>query len=142
MGAVLAIDWGTRKSGFAFADATRIIVKPLDAVRLAGDSVELLEHVATLDDERGFDTFLVSLPVLEDGTDGTQAALVRAFCTKLAERFRAARVVPYPERLTSKEAEDRLREAGIRGRELKEQRDSWSAWVLLEDWLRSGEPSV
>lgn len=140
MGAVLAIDWGTRKSGFAVADALRVVVKPLDAARLDGDSPELLEHVARLADDRPVDTILVSLPVDADGADGPQAERARAFAARLVARFPGVAVLPYPERLTSKEAEARLREAGHRGKALKDLRDSWSAWVLLEDWMRSGEP--
>lgn len=140
MSAVLAIDWGTKKSGFAIADALRIIVKPHGAVRLDGDSDELLDHIAELGLERSFGVVLVSLPVQEDGTDGGQAQLVRAFVERLSARFPEFEVIPYPERLTSKEAENRLRDEGYRGKQLKELRDAWSAWVLLEDWLRSGEP--
>ncbi|MEX1024297.1 MAG: Holliday junction resolvase RuvX [Planctomycetota bacterium] len=140
MGAVLAIDWGTKKSGFAVADPLRIVVQPLDAVRLDGDSVELLDHVERLGEERDLEVLLISLPVEADGSDSGQAKLARAFMAALAARLPDVTIVPYPERLTSKEAESRLREAGLRGKAAKDRRDSWSAWVLLEDWIRSGEP--
>ena len=44
------------------------------------------------------------------------------------------------ERLTTKEAESRLVEAGHTGARRKAAKDAWSAAVLLEDWVRSGEP--
>jgi putative Holliday junction resolvase len=140
MGAILAIDWGTKKSGFAVADPLRIAVQPIDPVRLGGDSPELIEHVAKLAGERDLEVVLVSLPVAPDGSDSGQSQLARAFCAALAERFPELAIVPYPERLTTKEAESRLRDAGHRGRDAKTRKDSWSAWVLLEDWIRAGEP--
>ena len=42
--------------------------------------------------------------------------------------------------LTTKEAESRLIEAGHTGEDRKSRKDSWSALILLEDWMRAGEP--
>ena len=37
--------------------------------------------------------------------------------------------------------EDLLHEAGFHGDDMKARRDSWSALVLLRDWIETGEPS-
>jgi putative Holliday junction resolvase len=140
MGAVLAIDVGTRKTGFAVADALRIVAQPLDGVRAGEDDPELLDHVARLLDERDVDTLLVGLPRNMDGSEGGRAVAVRAFAARLGARFPGLRVVPWDERLTTKAAEELLREAGYGGRAAKERKDSWSALVLLRDWMESGEP--
>jgi len=140
MGAVLAIDVGTKKTGFAVADALRIIAQPLDGVRAGEDDPELLEHIAELLDERDVATFLVGLPRNMDGTEGGRAEAVRAFAARLALRFPRVAIVTWDERLTTKAAEELLREAGYGGRAAKERKDSWSALVLLRDWMESGEP--
>ena len=44
------------------------------------------------------------------------------------------------ERLSTKEAEALLRDAGHFGEERKARRDSWSALVILRDWIAAGEP--
>ena len=65
---------------------------------------------------------------------------MRAFIRRLAARFPELEVCAYDERLTTKEAENRLRALGYHGREIAVRKDSWSAKVLLEDWILSGEP--
>ena len=138
---VLAIDYGEKKSGFAVTDALRIAFEPLEPVRSDGKDELVLEHVARLLAERSIATVVVGLPLHMDGREGERAQRVRAFVAQLAARFPELTVRTWDERLTSKEAESKLREAGHRGKAIRAQRDSWSALVLLEDWVRSGEPS-
>lgn len=140
MGSVLAIDVGTKKTGFAVSDPMRIIVQPLDGVRAGEDDEELLDHVQELLGERHVDTFLVGLPCNMDGSEGPRAEAVRAFTERLSARFPGVGVVTWDERLTTKAAEDLLREAGHDWRAAKDKKDSWSALVLLRDWIESGEP--
>lgn len=140
MGAVLAIDHGEKKSGFAVADALRIAVHPLDPIRAPGGGEELLAGIAALLGERDVDTLLVGMPYGPGGARGERARSVASFAERLGRRFPGVAVVLWDERLTTKEAEDLLRREGFRGRAVKERRDSWSALVLLRDWLESGEP--
>ncbi len=141
MGGVLAIDHGERKTGFAVADPLRLAVHPLEPVRCPGHGEELLEHIAGLLDERDVSTFLVGMPYLAGGEEGGRSREVRAFVERLVQRFPGRALCLHDEHLTTKEAEAQLREAGYRGREASQLKDSWSAWVLLRDWIESGEPS-
>lgn len=140
MGGVLAIDLGTRKTGFAVADPLRILAQPLEGAPLGEDAPELLDHVARLLAEREVDTLLLGMPLDAAGLPGPRAKAVQAFAARLRERFPHLAVVPWDERLTTKEAEALLFDAGYRGRRAKARRDSWSALVLLRDWMESGEP--
>ena len=70
----------------------------------------------------------------------TRATTTRAFLARVAERFPQLSLHTHDEHGTTKEAEARLRDAGYTGREAKARRDSWSALVILEDWLSAGEP--
>jgi putative Holliday junction resolvase len=137
VGGVLAIDHGDRKCGFASTDALGIAREPLGVLRHEGREEVLFAHLERLLAERDVTTLLVGLPLDMDGREGERARLVRAFAARLRARFPALEVVEWDERLTSKEAESRLRERGRRGRAIRAERDSWSALVLLEDWLRS-----
>ena len=140
VGGVLAIDYGDKKCGFASTDALRILSAPLGVLRHEGREEELLRHVAGLLAERDVSTLVVGLPLNLDGSAGGRATLARAFVTRLRQRFPALEIVEWDERLTTKEAESRLRELGHKGRAIRAERDSWSALVLLEDWLRSQGP--
>lgn len=145
-GGVLAIDHGTKRCGFAVADPLRITTQALEpwrGPRAPGGpdhEAELLKHIAALLDERDVRTFLVGLPLHMDGTSGARANEVLAFVERLKQRFPRVAVVTWDERLTTKAAEDLLRESGHRGADARVRRDSWSALVLLRDWIESGEP--
>lgn len=139
-GGVLAIDHGTKRTGFAVVDALRLGTFALDPFRGDGSGEALLAHVASLCKGRTIATFLVGFPYNMDGTEGGRAAEVRSFAAKLRAQFPGMEVIAYDERLTTKAAEELLAEAGHRGDDRKARRDSFSALVLLRDWLESGEP--
>ena len=141
-GAVLAIDHGTKRTGFAVVDALRIASHALDPYHGPGDGNELLDHIARMLGERDVRMFLLGLPVNMDGTEGPRAAEVRAFAARLAQRFPRIPVRMWNETLTTKAAEELLRESGHRGKDARARRDSWSALVLLRDWIESGEPGA
>jgi putative holliday junction resolvase len=137
---VLTIDHGTKRTGFATVDALRIAAVPLEAYHGPGEGGELLEHVARMLAERTIGVLLVGLPRNADGSEGARALEVRAFAARLAARFPQLEVVLHDEHLTTKAAEELLRESGTRRSDWKGRRDSMSALVLLRDWLESGEP--
>ncbi len=136
-GGVLAIDHGQRHSGFASADALGLSSTALAPFRGDGAGEPLLEHVARLLAEREIATLVVGLPLDADGGENARCAEVRSFIARLQRRFPGLEVVTQDEHLTTRAAEERLREAGVRGHKARELRDSWSALVLLEDFLRA-----
>ncbi len=139
MGGVLAIDYGEKKTGLAIADGLRIVVRPLEVVRASGD--DLLDRIAHHTDEHPIDTLLLGLPIHMDGEEGSRAAAVRTFGERLLARLPRQSLHLFDERLTTKEAESRLFEAGYRGQDMRALKDSWAAWVLLTSWISAGEPT-
>jgi putative Holliday junction resolvase len=137
---VLAIDHGTKRSGFAVVDGLRIAAHALDGWRGPGGEAEFMAHVAGLLAERDVSVLLVGLPLDMDGGEGPRAADVRAFGRRLAARFPDQEVVFHDERLTTKAAEELLREIGSSPDERRRRKDSFAALVLLRDWIASGEP--
>ena len=86
--------------------------------------------------ERAVSLVVIGLPLNMDGTEGPSARAVRAF----AERLVAATGLPiemFDERLTTFEAEDRLRQASTSRAAKKAARDAVAAAVILEGWLES-----
>lgn len=145
MGVVLAIDHGTKKTGFAVAPGLpgmRLLTEPLDVAHAAGD--KLLEHIAGLCAEREVERILIGLPMDMDGGETGRAKEVRAFGDELgaflAARGLGAPVSYWDERLSTREADELLVQAGFTGEDRKMRRDSWSALVVLRDWIEAGEP--
>lgn len=136
----LAIDHGERRCGFAVADPLRLATTPLAAWRDDAHGPALLEFIAALLTEREVGTFVIGLPYNMDGSEGSRAADVRAFAGLLAARFPRVAIAFVDERLSTKAAEDLMRDAAIAVRDRKAHKDSFSALVLLRDWIAAGEP--
>lgn len=135
----LGVDHGSKRTGFAATDPLRLVVTPLDAPE--GGDPAALQELAKLLEERDISHLVVGYPWNMDGTKGGRAAEVDRFIEQAEARFPELVIVRQDERLSTKEAEERLREAGYHGKDRKARRDPWSAMVLLEDWIREGEPA-
>jgi len=135
---ILALDVGLRRIGLALADERGAIV-PLDALnrKTMAEDVKALTRIAA---ERRITLFLVGLPLNMNGSEGHMAEFVRKFAERL--RTGAGIALEYQdERLSSVEAENRLRDAGLslqRMLALKRRGgvDRLAAVILLEDYLR------
>ena len=136
----LAIDHGTKRTGFAYADALRISLNALEPFHGPSNAPELLEHLARLVAEHSVGTLILGMPFNMDDNESPRAAEVRAFSERLRTRFPGLVLALVDERLSTKEAEELLRESGLRGPKAKALRDSFSALVVLRDWVSTEKP--
>jgi putative Holliday junction resolvase len=119
--------------GLALSDETALLVVRTETLEVRGPRAVLRDITARVREEE-VALVVVGLPIALDGTEKRTAGIVREF----GERLRAGIGVPlvyWDERLTSVEAERRLREAdeklpGRRGRV-----DAYAAGLLLESFL-------
>ncbi len=134
----LGVDLGRATIGLALADDVLRTARPLRTLRRAGEEQDLaaLREVAR---EWEVTRAVVGLPLNMDGTEGASARLSRAF----APRLSAALGVPvelFDERLSTFEAEVRLRERGVSAKDRKAVVDAEAAAVILQGWL-DGRPA-
>jgi putative Holliday junction resolvase len=136
-GPILSLDLGTRRVGAAVSDPTFIAITRLVAI-VRSNWKQLLIDVTDL--IRRFDakTLVIGFPVNLDGTEGDAANAARQVALKFA-RSLTVPVYLQDERLTSREAEERLRAAGYQSREVAANIDSESAAVILRDFLETGQ---
>jgi putative Holliday junction resolvase len=141
--AIAALDLGKRRIGIAVADNDGLAVHPVGALErrsLARDLESILARFAEFEVTQ----VVVGLPLNMDGTAGPAARAAEAF----ADRVRDSSNLPvdlFDERLTSFEAEERLREMTLRrphersrsGRSKgdKGRIDALAASIILEGWL-------
>jgi len=133
--AVAAIDLGRRRIGLAIAAADGIGAHPLGVIEhrsIAADTAA----IAKLLRGREVDTVVVGLPLNMDGSEGPSARSARAFAQRLAVELGVA-VELFDERLTSFEAEERLRGMPNRGKSKKMAVDALAAAIILEGWLQA-----
>lgn len=80
--------------------------------------------------------FIVGLPMHADGTEHEMSRLARRFARRLEGRF-GIPVTLVDERLTSRAAESRLREAGARRDKVQDALDAAAAREILQAWFES-----
>ncbi len=129
----LGLDLGKRRIGVAVSDPGGRLVTPLPPlVGFSGTRLRAwLEDFAA---REGVDEVVVGLPRSLAGGEGEQARWAREFASAL-EGIPGVEVSFWDERLTSREAARRLREAGSR-RGVREREDSAAAALMLESYLR------
>jgi len=134
----LGLDVGRARIGLALADDVLRTARPHSTVVRRSDAADL---AAIAEVARSFEVTraVVGLPLNMDGSEGPSARFARGFADKLG----AALGVPVElqdERLSTFEAEGRLREQGFSARDQKQLIDSEAAAVILQGWLDRSAP--
>jgi putative Holliday junction resolvase len=131
--AIAALDLGRRRIGIALCEDDGAAVVPLDALERRGGQMDLSAIMRRLGN-LGVTKIIVGLPLNMDGSAGPAARAAQDFAARLSE-FSGLPVETCDERLSSIEAEERLRELpGRRGR-AKAKVDALAATIILERWL-------
>ena len=127
---VMALDYGSARTGVAVSDPTGTVARPLGVVERAGAERGLAE-VARLAHEEDVERVVVGLPLTMRGARGEQAAETERF----VEALRGVLDVPvelYDERFTTDLAQ---RTAGAAPE------DALAAAHLLSGWLERWSPT-
>lgn len=106
---VLALDYGSARTGVAVSDPTGTLARPLEVVENASAPAGL-RHLADLVEREGVERIVVGLPVTLRGERGAQVEETEAFVSAL----RGVTEVPvesFDERFTTKLAEAQPSEA-------------------------------
>jgi putative holliday junction resolvase len=125
---VVALDYGSARTGVAVSDPTGTLARPLAVVRRASEPAGLAELCAILAREEP-DLVLVGLPLTLRGERGPQAAETEAFIERLTTRCPTP-IQTEDERFTTTIAR-RTRSTGKRS----DEDDSYAATVLLQGFL-------
>jgi len=141
VGRILALDVGRRRIGLAIA-LEGSAAHGLGALvrRSLRDDVERLKRMAQ---ERSVERFVVGLPLNMDGSESPMAREVRVFGERL-QRETGIEVLYQDERLTSFEAEERLKQRGMSLKRMLEAKrqgavDEMAAVIVLEDYLERAD---
>jgi len=133
---VLALDVGDRRTGVALSDETATLASPLTTLARIGPRKDLAA-IRELVIRHQVSLIVVGLPLRLDGTVGPQAEKVQAFARSLEQSVRVP-IVLRDERLTSVDAEERLRATGRTRRGRKAALDQAAAALILQGYLDEG----
>jgi putative Holliday junction resolvase len=135
---IAAIDYGRRRLGIAAGESSGIVTYPVGVIQrrsLKRDLAALSECLRELDARR----VIVGLPLNMDGTAGPAAHAAEQFARHLRD-MTGLEVELHDERLSTFEAEERLKTASKRGRR-HSMVDAIAAVVILESWLEAQRQS-
>lgn len=135
----LALDVGERRIGVAVSDPLGITAQPVGVIERVGWGPDIRRIEAYL---QAYTTrrILCGLPLNMDGSDGPQAAKVRAFAARLAGA--GHEITFWDERLSTVTAEHALIEGGVRREDRKRIIDKTAAAIILQAYLDARRGSL
>lgn len=133
-GRILGVDFGLKRVGLAVCDGLHILATPLPVYKTKSmrDSIDAVAAIAK---EQDVCAVVVGLPLNLDGSESVQSGRARAFARNL-QKVTGLTVELYDERLTTVEADELLREAGVtKAAERALLVDSMAAKVILQSYI-------
>lgn len=133
MGRILAIDYGTKRTGIAVSDPMRIIATPLETVL----TNTLLSFLKAYTQRETVDEFVIGMPKTLKNEDSQIAPEVRKFVLALKAAFPEKAVHEVDERFTSSMAQQAMIDGGMKkkDRQVKGNADKISATIILQSFM-------
>ncbi len=135
MGRILAIDYGTRRTGIAVSDPLRIIAGALTTV----ETRQLEKFLADYFSKNDVDTIVLGKPVQMNGSPSETMRYIEPLAARLRRTYPEKDVVLYDERFTSVLAHRTMIESGM-GRMARRDKavvDRISAAIILQSYMES-----
>jgi len=129
---IMGIDIGERRIGVAVSDPLGLTAQGIEVIDRR--KVEPLGRLRELADQYGAREVVYGLPRRTDGVMGEAAGRARAFARELAGVL-SIPVVPWDERLTTREAERLLVGADVRRDKRRRVVDQMAAALILQGYL-------
>ncbi len=130
---ILGLDLGKRRIGVAIADVPTLGARPLTTL-IRTSYTRDLESLRAIVADRQVRRIVLGLPLNMNGSEGPAARHARDFAGRLSQAL-ALPVELYDERLTSFEAESRIKESSSGRKSRKLMVDQVAAALILEGWL-------
>jgi putative Holliday junction resolvase len=135
-GALLSVDFGTKRIGLAVCDPDRVIASPLETTPNDFSKEAFFRNLIA---KSKFVGIVVGLPLHASGEESPMSGEARKFAAWLAELSKLP-VVMWDERFTSSAAEDALLEAKLTKKKRKARVDRVAAQIILQSFIDAGCP--
>ncbi len=133
MGRILAIDYGTKRSGIAVTDVMQIIASGLTTVLTKDVIVFLKSYTET----ESVDKFVIGLPKQMNNTVSESEVYIQKFLKELTKQFPEIPIVRIDERFTSKIAFQSMITGGLKKKQRQNKAliDEISATLILQSYM-------
>ncbi|MBO5217200.1 MAG: Holliday junction resolvase RuvX [Alistipes sp.] len=137
MGRILAIDYGTKRTGLAVTDPLRLIAGALDTV----ETKQLERYLADYFTKNDVDIIVVGKPSQMSGKPSETMRFIEPLVGRLRHAYPEKQVVMYDERFTSVMAHRTMLESGIgkKARQDKALVDRIAATIILQSYMEAQE---
>lgn len=134
MARILALDYGTKRTGIAVTDELQIIASGLTTVATETIFSFLKEYFQ----KEKVETVIIGEPKQMDGTPSQSAEAIAQFLAKFKIEFPQTTIVQVDERFTSKMAFQTMIDSGLKKKQRQNKGliDEISAVILLQDYLK------
>jgi putative holliday junction resolvase len=130
---ILGLDYGSRRIGVAVCDELGMMAQGVDTVVRKNRDADIAAIAAYIE-RFGVEKIVVGYPLRLDGSEGIQCEKVNRFIARLERRFPIP-VIRRDETLSTKEAEELLRETGVRREKRRGIVDRLAACIILQGYL-------
>ena len=130
---VLGLDYGSRRIGVAICDELGMTAQGVGTVVRKNRDADLAA-IAVFIERFGVQSIVVGYPLRLDGSEGIQCEKVNRFIRRLQARFPMP-IIRRDETLSTKEAEEILRETGVRREKKRGIVDRLAACIILQGYL-------
>ncbi|MGY5850251.1 Holliday junction resolvase RuvX [Salegentibacter sp. F14] len=133
MARILAIDYGTKRTGIAITDELQIIASGLTTV----STKELMPFLEQYFREENVELVLVGEPKQKDGSASESETYIQEFLKKFSEKFPSMPVKRVDEAFTSKMAFQTMIDSGLKKKKRRDKAmiDEISATIILQTYL-------
>ncbi|MBS1975748.1 MAG: Holliday junction resolvase RuvX [Bacteroidetes bacterium] len=133
MGRILAIDFGTKRTGLAVTDPQQIIATALETV----ETSRLLAYLEAYFQKEAVELLVIGMPKRLDNSDSDMAPHVRNLAESLKTKFPDKPQTFVDERFTSSLAKDAMIRAGSTRRDRRDKAniDKVSATIILQSYM-------
>tara|TARA_R100000988_G_C3865913_1_gene101471 strand:- start:50 stop:460 length:411 start_codon:yes stop_codon:yes gene_type:complete len=133
MARILAIDFGTKRTGIAVTDELQLIASGLDTVA----TQNLVNFLKSYFKEENVELVLVGQPLQKDGTPSDVETEIKKFLEVFVKQFPDMPVKRVDERYTSKMAFQTMLDSGLKKKQRRNKAllDEISATIILQEYL-------
>lgn len=137
MGRILALDYGSKRTGIAITDEMQMIASGLTTVATSELMVFLKKYISA----EKVELVLVGEPKQKDGTPSSIEREIQAFLKKFLPVFPELEVKRVDERYTSKMAFQTMIDSGLKKKQRRNKAlvDEISATIILQEYLYNGQ---
>ncbi len=129
----MGLDVGEARIGVALTDPLRLTAQPLLVLEREADEADL-RRLRDLVETHGAEMVVVGMPISMSGAEGPAQRRMQNFVAALADAL-SVPVVTWDERLSTAEAERRMRAGGESARAQRGVVDKVAASIILQSYL-------